>query len=326
MAAARVLLLVSGRSESPSFAQSVCGLLGAGPGLGRWPAHCAWKQGRLVLSDQPFPGAWARLPLQRPPFCPFAALDQQLRARGAELPRNRGVDLGVAVLLQSSDQAILLTRRTRTLRVSPNLWVPPGGHVEPDEELLDGGLRELQEESGLQLPQGQFSWVPLGLWEARIQPNPSEVSAFMWLGPDIAAVVAATENGTETPRHLPRELPPSVPGARGGRKSSSSGLAHIHAAADDPNHGGRRHREGQLRDQVCPQALASTSGQVKALASRGRRGKSAPGNAQWDPPPPPRESRPRACTQEWFPPTRDLESEVQNSLPCPPLETFTEHS
>uniref|UniRef100_A0A673TKI2 m7GpppN-mRNA hydrolase NUDT17 n=1 Tax=Suricata suricatta TaxID=37032 RepID=A0A673TKI2_SURSU len=244
MAAARVLLLVSGRSESPSFAQSVCGLLGAGPGLGRWPAHCAWKQGRLVLSDQPFPGAWARLPLQRPPFCPFAALDQQLRARGAELPRNRGVDLGVAVLLQSSDQAILLTRRTRTLRVSPNLWVPPGGHVEPDEELLDGGLRELQEESGLQLPQGQFSWVPLGLWEsaypprlswgppkyhhiilyllvasresqqqlqARIQPNPSEVSAFMWLGPDIAAVVAATENGTETPRHLPRELPPSVP-------------------------------------------------------------------------------------------------------------------
>ncbi|XP_077609707.1 m7GpppN-mRNA hydrolase NUDT17 isoform X6 [Crocuta crocuta] len=244
MAAARVLLLLSGRSESPSFAQSVCGLLGAGPGLGPWPTHCGWKRGRLVLSDRQFPGASARLPLQRPPFCPFAALDQQLRAPGAELPRNRGVDLGVAVLLQSSDQSVLLTRRTRTLSVSPNLWVPPGGHVELDEELLDGGLRELREESGLQLPQGQFSWVPLGLWEsaypprlswglpkyhhivlyllvvsresqqqlqARIQPNPSEVSAFMWLGPDIAAVVAATEDGTEAPRHLPRELPHSIP-------------------------------------------------------------------------------------------------------------------
>ncbi|XP_039073814.1 nucleoside diphosphate-linked moiety X motif 17 isoform X5 [Hyaena hyaena] len=244
MAAARVLLLLSGRSESPSFAQSVCGLLGAGPGLGPWPTHCGWKRGGLVLSDRPFPGASARLPLQRPPFCPFAALDQQLRAPGAELPRNRGVDLGVAVLLQSSDQSVLLTRRTRTLSVSPNLWVPPGGHVELDEELLDGGLRELREESGLQLPQGQFSWVPLGLWEsaypprlswglpkyhhivlyllvvsqesqqqlqARIQPNPSEVSAFMWLGPDIAAVVAATEDGTEAPRHLPRELPRSIP-------------------------------------------------------------------------------------------------------------------
>ncbi|XP_027467515.2 nucleoside diphosphate-linked moiety X motif 17 isoform X2 [Zalophus californianus] len=231
MAAARVLLLLAGRPVSPSFVQSVCRLLGAGPGLGPWPTHCSLKRGRLVLSDGPFPGASTRLPLQ------------QLRTPGAELPTNRGVDLGVAVMLQSSDQTVLLTRRTRTLSVSPNLWVHPGGHVELDEELLDGGLRELWEESGLQLPQGQFSWVPLGLWEsaypprlswglpryhhiilyllvvsqesqqqlqARIQPNPSEVSAFMWLGPDVAAAVAATEDGTETPRHLPQELPPSV--------------------------------------------------------------------------------------------------------------------
>ncbi|XP_059884599.1 nucleoside diphosphate-linked moiety X motif 17 isoform X2 [Delphinus delphis] len=229
MAAARVLLL-SGRPESVSFAQSVCGLLGAGPGLGPWPTYCGLKRGELVLSDRPFPGASARLPLQP-------------RAPGAELPTNRGVDLAVAVVLQSSDQTVLLTRRTQTLNVSPNLWVPPGGHVEPDEELLDGGLRELWEESGLQLPQGQFSGVPLGLWEsaypprlswglpkyhhiilyllvisqesqqqlqARIQPNPREVSALMWLGPDVAAAVAATEDGTETPRHLPRDLPPSV--------------------------------------------------------------------------------------------------------------------
>ncbi|XP_059995111.1 nucleoside diphosphate-linked moiety X motif 17 isoform X2 [Lagenorhynchus albirostris] len=230
MAAARVLLL-SGRPESVSFAQSVCGLLGAGPGLGPWPTYCGLKRGELVLSDRPFPGASARLPLQQP------------RASGAELPTNRGVDLAVAVVLQSSDQTVLLTRRTQTLNVSPNLWVPPGGHVEPDEELLDGGLRELWEESGLQLPQGQFSGVPLGLWEsaypprlswglpkyhhiilyllvisqesqqqlqARIQPNPREVSALMWLGPDVAAAVAATEDGTETPRHLPQDLPPSV--------------------------------------------------------------------------------------------------------------------
>lgn len=45
------------------------------------------------------------------------------------------MDLGVAIILQSSDQMVLLTRRTHTLRVSPNLWVPPGGHVELDEEV-----------------------------------------------------------------------------------------------------------------------------------------------------------------------------------------------
>ncbi|XP_059231965.1 nucleoside diphosphate-linked moiety X motif 17 isoform X2 [Mustela nigripes] len=232
MAASRVLLLLSGHPVSPSFVQSVCRLLGAGPGFGSWPTHCGFKRGRLVLSDRPFPGASTTLPLQ-----------QQLRARGSELPTNRGVDLGVAVILQSSDQTVLLTRRTSTLSLSPNLWVPPGGHVELDEELLDGGLRELWEESGLQLPQDQFSWVPLGLWEsaypprlswglpkyhhiilyllvvsqesqqqlqARIQPNPNEVSAFMWLGPDVAAAVATMEDGTETSRHLSQELPPSI--------------------------------------------------------------------------------------------------------------------
>ncbi|XP_069336818.1 nucleoside diphosphate-linked moiety X motif 17 isoform X3 [Eulemur rufifrons] len=210
MAATRVLLLLSGRPESVGFVQSVCGLLGAGSGLGPWPTYCSLKRGQLVLSDRPFPSASARLPLQRPAFCPFAAFNQQPEAPGAPLPADRGVDLGVAIILQSSDRTVLLTRRTRTLSVYPNLWVPPGGHVELHEELLDGGLRELWEETGLQLPQGQFSWVPLGLWEARIQPNPSEVSAFMWLGPDVAAAVAATEDGTEIPGLPPQDLPPSV--------------------------------------------------------------------------------------------------------------------
>ncbi|XP_036199536.1 nucleoside diphosphate-linked moiety X motif 17 isoform X4 [Myotis myotis] len=243
MAEARVLLLLSGRPRPAGFAQSVCGLLGAGAGAGPWPTHCGLRRGQLLLSAGPFPGATARLPLQRPAFCPFAALDRQPPPPGAELPASRGVDLGVAVVLQSSDQTVLLTRRTRTLRVSPNLWVPPGGHVDPGEALLDAGLRELWEESGLQLPRGQFSWVPLGLWEsaypprlswgppryhhvvlyllvvsqesqqqlqARIQPNPSEVSAFLWLGPEVAAAVAASEGGTEGPRPLSQDLPPSV--------------------------------------------------------------------------------------------------------------------
>ncbi|XP_029416735.1 nucleoside diphosphate-linked moiety X motif 17 isoform X2 [Nannospalax galili] len=237
MATTRALLRLSGRAESVSFAQSVCGLLSLRPGPGPWTAHCSLERGQLVLSGRPFPGA------SRPPFCPFAALDQQPGASRIEMPRNRGVELCVAVILQSSDQTVLLTRRTRTLSISPNIWVPPGGHVEPDEELLDGGLRELWEESGLQLPQNQFSSVPLGLWEsaypprlswgfpkyhhlilyvlvisqesqqqlqARIQVNPNEVSAFMWLGPDVAEAVAATEDGTKTLRLLPEDLPPSV--------------------------------------------------------------------------------------------------------------------
>ncbi|CAH6925071.1 nucleoside diphosphate-linked moiety X motif 17 [Phodopus roborovskii] len=243
MAAARLLLRLAGRLESVNFKQSVCGLLGAGQGPGPWYTHCRFERGQLILSSSSFPGASERLPIQRPPFCPFAALGQQPVGSRTELPTNRGVDVIVAVVLQSSDQTVLLTRRPCTLRISPNVWVPPGGHMEPDEEILKCGLRELREECGLQLPQNQFSCVLLGLWEsaypprlswgfpkyhhlvllvlvisqesqqqlqARIQINPKEVDAFMWLGPEVAAAVAAGEDDTDTLRLHFQGLPPSL--------------------------------------------------------------------------------------------------------------------
>ncbi|XP_026639888.1 nucleoside diphosphate-linked moiety X motif 17 isoform X2 [Microtus ochrogaster] len=190
MAAARLLLRLAGRLESVTFTQSVCGLLGAGQGPGPWHTHCSLERGQLVLSSHSFPGASERLPIQ--------------------------------VWSGSRESA--------------------GGHMELEEEVLECGLRELQEECGLQLPLAQVSCVLLGLWEsaypprlswgfpkyhhlilyvlvisresqqqlqARIQINPNEVSAFMWLGPDVATAVAATEDGTETPRLL-QTLPSSL--------------------------------------------------------------------------------------------------------------------
>lgn len=40
--------------------------------------------------------------------------------------QQRGVDLGVALVLQTADDRVLLTRRAKDLRVFPNVWVPPG--------------------------------------------------------------------------------------------------------------------------------------------------------------------------------------------------------
>lgn len=101
-------------------------------------------------------------------------------------------------------------------------------------------------------------------------------------------------------------------GTRGGRKSSTPALAHIHAAADDPDHS-RRQREGQRWDQVCPQALAAASGQVRvkhlapqrwAECSTGDRREELLLEVLWGTPPPPTPTR--ACKQEWnlgpFPP------------------------
>ncbi|KAM9625764.1 nucleoside diphosphate-linked moiety X motif 17 isoform 5-T5 [Morphnus guianensis] len=180
---------------------------------------------------------------QRPSFCPAKRLGEQPElALPAEL-RRRGVAAGVAVLLQTSTSRILLTRRASTLSIFPNVWVPPGGHVEPDEELLDVGLRELEEETGLRLEAGTFSWRMLGLWEsiyppmlsqglprrhhivtyllllstesheqleARMCPSKSEVSAYAWLEPPILEAIAATEDGAESLGNGPSTLPATV--------------------------------------------------------------------------------------------------------------------
>ena len=56
----------------------------------------------------------------------------------------RGVDVGVVVILESRDREVLVTRRAAHMRTFPGVWVPPGGHIEQGETLLEAGLRELQ--------------------------------------------------------------------------------------------------------------------------------------------------------------------------------------
>ncbi|XP_013918584.1 PREDICTED: nucleoside diphosphate-linked moiety X motif 17 [Thamnophis sirtalis] len=206
--------------------------------------HCALKPLQFLLSDREFPSSTGLL-LKRPRFCPIKHLTPEQRASLPTETLRRGVDVGVAVLLESASGKVLLTRRTRTLSLFPNTWVPPGGHIDPEEELLDTGLREVQEETGLQLKDGgQFSWQLLALWEsvypprlsqglpqrhhivvflhlalrechqelqARLKPNEAEVAAVAWLDRSTLASIAATEDGAEgeTPG-VGREAPPTV--------------------------------------------------------------------------------------------------------------------
>ncbi|XP_053857222.1 nucleoside diphosphate-linked moiety X motif 17 isoform X4 [Vidua macroura] len=206
MASARVLVHArrAGAGGAAAFGQSVTGVF--------CPAHmdvalvsCGLEHGHFLISDVPFPGSTVTV-LKRPPFCPAKL--------GGATPGDRegqpGVAAAVAVLLEAACGHVLLTRRATTLRHFPNVWVPPGGHLEPGEELVAAGLRELAEETGLHLEPGTFSWNLLGLWEARLCLSPCEVSAVAWLEPPVLEAIAATEDGAEGSRSSPGELPATV--------------------------------------------------------------------------------------------------------------------
>jgi hypothetical protein len=84
-------------------------------------------------------------------LCPANQMSEQQRAAIPESVKIRNIGVAVAVLLETFDGSILLTRRASHMRTFPNIWVPPGGSIDWDEEsLFAAGLRELQEETNLQ--------------------------------------------------------------------------------------------------------------------------------------------------------------------------------
>lgn len=112
--------------------------------------HIHLKNNTLQISNEQFSES-TKVMIKHPSFCPVLHISQQMIAALPEDVANRGVDVGVALVVESCDGLILLTRRAKHLRIFPGLWVPPGGHVEENETLLQAGLRELSEETGLKL-------------------------------------------------------------------------------------------------------------------------------------------------------------------------------
>eukprot|EP00957_Ditylum_brightwellii_P206658 15349401-Ditylum_brightwellii.AAC.1 len=93
------------------------------------------------------------------------------------------VRVATSILVVSADNRILLTRRSSHLRSFPSAWVVPGGHVDPFESSLEqAAARELEEETGIQIPS------PLDQIEASVVYE--------------SAFPATLENGLVKHRHL----------------------------------------------------------------------------------------------------------------------------
>ncbi|KAK1894801.1 Nucleoside diphosphate-linked moiety X motif 17 [Dissostichus eleginoides] len=238
-----------GAAQPAHFVQSITGHFSEG-GEDEVEVGCSLERNRFILHRAD--AGRGGVTLKRHAFCPIKHLSV---TENAALPldvQQRGVDVGVATILQTANQRVLLTRRAKELRIFPNIWVPPGGHLELDETLLDAGLRELQEETGLKLEPEEGSPNILGLWEsvfpallsrglpqrhhivvylllrsplshlelqASLSPSPAEVSACLWADRQLVSAVVSDPDGEN--HDLQRSVSVSQVSADGALSDSS---------------------------------------------------------------------------------------------------------
>uniref|UniRef100_A0A1A7WID1 m7GpppN-mRNA hydrolase NUDT17 n=1 Tax=Iconisemion striatum TaxID=60296 RepID=A0A1A7WID1_9TELE len=225
----RILVYICRDRAAPQqapFLQSVTGFFSDG-GEDEVEVSCSLEKNQFILSEG---NRGHRIRLKRASFCPIKHLSA---SESAAIPldvQQRGVDVGVAILLQTVNQRVLLTQRAKHLRIFPNVWVPPGGHLESDETLLAAGLRELKEETGLKLKPEEVSPRILGMWEsvfpamlsrelpqrhhivvymlllsplshlhlqASLKPSPAEVASCVWVDSSLAKAIVSSVEGEE---------------------------------------------------------------------------------------------------------------------------------
>lgn len=62
--------------------------------------------------------------------CPIREISEQDLIHNIPLEKqDQYINVAVSIIIESSDNHVLLTRRPAHMRTSPKIWVPPGGHL-----------------------------------------------------------------------------------------------------------------------------------------------------------------------------------------------------
>eukprot|EP00297_Palpitomonas_bilix_P012475 CAMPEP_0113917962 /NCGR_PEP_ID=MMETSP0780_2-20120614/33042_1 /TAXON_ID=652834 /ORGANISM="Palpitomonas bilix" /LENGTH=311 /DNA_ID=CAMNT_0000917627 /DNA_START=410 /DNA_END=1345 /DNA_ORIENTATION=- /assembly_acc=CAM_ASM_000599 len=146
------------------------------------------------------------LPFYHSPICPSMMWERQ----GGEVKRDGNwVRIAASVLVLDREGRMLITRRSPKLRNYANFCVLPGGHVDGGETIKRAAVREVMEETGVELDESEL--IPLCFWEstsphqldgsvprrqhiiaffvakldhdAHTIANPDEVSQVIWISP-----------------------------------------------------------------------------------------------------------------------------------------------
>ena len=84
--------------------------------------------------------------------------------------------IGAIIVLRRDGAALLQHRDDKPGLRHAGYWVPPGGHAEDGESMLDCARRELREETGYDAPQLTF----LSCFEDRVEGWPSYELTVFW--------------------------------------------------------------------------------------------------------------------------------------------------
>jgi 8-oxo-dGTP pyrophosphatase MutT (NUDIX family) len=145
----------------------------------------------------------------------------------------RRAAVAITLTLDDDDQpAFLLTKRPDTLNRHAGQWALPGGRLDEGESVTQAGLRELDEELGVRLPESHvlgrlddyatrsgFRISPLVIWggaDMELAPDPSEVAL-------VVRVPLSELDRDDAPRWL------EIEGARGPVIQMPVGEHGIHA-------------------------------------------------------------------------------------------------
>lgn len=86
------------------------------------------------------------------------------------------IRLATNMVLQDEHDCVLLTKRSQTMRMFPGAWVLPGGHLDLGETLEECVVREILEETGVQIkishPQGDGNETVLTYMDKQVEFYP----------------------------------------------------------------------------------------------------------------------------------------------------------
>ncbi|EFA81789.1 NUDIX hydrolase family protein [Heterostelium album PN500] len=106
-----------------------------------------------------------------PKSCPFSTLLRSNSDKHKQLQQNitlssHTIKVGVSILIEDVFGRVFLTKRAKSMRIFPSVWVLPGGHMEKGETIFETALRELKEETGLVLSDSAADISVIGAFES----------------------------------------------------------------------------------------------------------------------------------------------------------------